>query len=1200
VAAPALFAQTTELSGEKSALTLPPSEATSNAVPRKPLLEIRAGDRIAFIGSAAGRALFQDGILQTLLQSGFPENPLTFLNLASAGASVSSKGPANAALEKALQTAKPDVILAFFGTVESSAGEKGLATFQKDLAALLERLRSQKSGANGPMRLVLCGPPARERAQEPASKAEAVSEASLKLYSNAMASVAKEAGVAFFDLFSASERLFSTGPQRAALLPKRWGSPQSALTVHGGFLTPEANRLLGPVLFEALLAKAPPEPPPQTTDQGGDAGKSFTRAQPDGGSSGELPFRPHENLKASLFASERDFPQLIAPVQMEWDATGRLWVLCVSPTTHSARLLILESLEGSDSADKCTIFADTLSDVASFALYRDGVLLNQGGDLWLLRDPLNSGKATEKHRLLSGLAVQKAASPRRTMVVDPKGGVLLYDEPHPEPLESGLGATLARGGAYRFEPLSGRLEVLSPQLKSDWLGSVLDPWGRDLFSVARGSWSTLWKEAPKNLTNALLITEAHSGTHEELRFWVGSADGSGAIKQLEMKAEGTAFVAGSSRDVVFGAGADFSPLALANASDGAFFFSEGNKERGRIYMAAPASAPEAPRTSAGLMRAGAGAREVSETLDLLKSPDPGTRQRARHLLAAQPSTNVLGALQAWEKGLSKNEPAYEHLRLESLWLRRWFDEAGLEASEQAMRELLRSPEPRVRAEVVRMVRETRPVLLEALALLEPLAQDSDPRVRLEVLTAASSFGTYNRSAIGLVHKALVLPMDNTLKRSARETLRRLEPDPARMLVPKEETAQRFVLGGLSTAELANAPGVVPVWLAQVDRPDSSGQIREAALVALSKARNQSRVLEILLAIGRAEAAGPKAVSLGETLADLLSKSPEAELAPAEVRIGEAAVNVKTPGVRSRLYSAWLLAARNREELWGRLQKTPERQIALLESLPRVGDARAREALHPVLKKLLQSETVGQKNLQIAALRALPLTGQAFERENMTLLAAQIIRGNLVPEAAMAMAQVSEKGLTGGTPLETGTLGTVVSALNRWLEAAPEKERGTPAFAATLQVAQTLSEHLAAETAALAKKLRDVKAPLLVVRSVYGQGRFDVQTLMAKAGESVELIFENTDQLPLNLVLLAPEAREEVLAAAAKMPADAVDAQGRQFVPAHPGVLAATRLVASGKSEVLKAKVPVKAGKYEFVSTAPGAGKGLRGVLVVTE
>ena len=157
-----------------------------------------------------------------------------------------------------------------------------------------------------------------------------------------------------------------------------------------------------------------------------------------------------------------------------------------------------------------------------------------------------------------------------------------------------------------------------------------------------------------------------------------------------------------------------------------------------------------------------------------------------------------------------------------------------------------------------------------------------------------------------------------------------------------------------------------------------------------------------------------------------------------------------------------------------------------------------------------------------------------------------------------------------------------------------------AFAATLQLAQTLSERLAAETAALAKRLRGVKSPLLVVRSVYGQGRFDTQTLAAKAGESVELIFENTDLLPLNLVLLTPEARDAVLTAAAKMPEGEPDAQGRQFVPAHPGVLAATRLVASGKSEVLRLKVPGKAGKYEFVSTAPGAGKGLRGVLLVTE
>jgi hypothetical protein len=170
----------------------------------------------------------------------------------------------------------------------------------------------------------LFGPPARERAQETASKTETLSEAALKLYSDAMASVAKEAGVPFFDLFAATERLFATGPQRSALLPKRWGSPQSALTVHGGFLTSEAHRLLAPVIVETLLAQAPPEAHPQAADQGSEAGKTFARSQPGETTGKEPPFRTSENLKTSLFASEAQFPHLTEPAQMEMDTSGRL------------------------------------------------------------------------------------------------------------------------------------------------------------------------------------------------------------------------------------------------------------------------------------------------------------------------------------------------------------------------------------------------------------------------------------------------------------------------------------------------------------------------------------------------------------------------------------------------------------------------------------------------------------------------------------------------------------------------------------------------------------------------------------------------------------------------------------------------------------------------------------------------------------
>ena len=93
------------------------------------------------------------------------------------------------------------------------------------------------SPANGkaPVRVVLVGPSARETQVEASSPEAARANENLRAYSEALASVAQKAGVPFVDLYSATLRLFESGPQRSALLPKRWGAPRSALSVsHGG------------------------------------------------------------------------------------------------------------------------------------------------------------------------------------------------------------------------------------------------------------------------------------------------------------------------------------------------------------------------------------------------------------------------------------------------------------------------------------------------------------------------------------------------------------------------------------------------------------------------------------------------------------------------------------------------------------------------------------------------------------------------------------------------------------------------------------------------------------------------------------------------------------------------------------------------------------------------------------------------------
>src|SRR5436309_9580076 len=74
--------------------------------------------------------------------------------------------------------------------------------------------------------------------------------------------------------------------------------------------------------------------------------------------------QPAEGFEVNLFAAD---PLLAKPIQMNFDATGRLWVACseVYPQIQPGqkandKILILEDTDGDGRADKTTVFADGL------------------------------------------------------------------------------------------------------------------------------------------------------------------------------------------------------------------------------------------------------------------------------------------------------------------------------------------------------------------------------------------------------------------------------------------------------------------------------------------------------------------------------------------------------------------------------------------------------------------------------------------------------------------------------------------------------------------------------------------------------------------------------------------------------------------------------------------------------------------------
>ncbi len=112
-------------------------------------------------------------------------------------------------------------------------------------------------------------------------------------------------------------------------------------------------------------------------------------------------------------------------------------------------------------------------------------------------------------------------------------------------------------------------------------------------------------------------------------------------------------------------------------------------------------------------------------------------------------------------------------------------------------------------------------------------------------------------------------------------------------------------------------------------------------------------------------------------------------------------------------------------------------------------------------------------------------------------------------------------------------------------------------------------------------------------------QFDQKRITVKAGEQIRLIFDNTDAIPHNLVLVRPEAAEEIGTLSNAMVTDP-RAIEKAYVPEHEGVIAHTAVINGGEKDVVVFDAPDEAGEYPYICTFPGHWLIMRGIMVVEE
>ena len=229
----------------------------------------------------------------------------------------------------------------------------------------------------------------------------------------------------------------------------------------------------------------------------------------------------------------------------------------------------------------------------------------------------------------------------------------------------------------------------------------------------------------------------------------------------------------------------------------------------------------------------------------------------------------------------------------------------------------------------------------------------------------------------------------------------------------------------------------------------------------------------------------------------------------------------------------------------------------------------------------------------SAINALVSTG-VKPKETFQLLSEQLQAGQERTAAASAMLRLPRTAWT-----EDAARGAVISLMD-WAKLVPATDRTSQDF---LEAAQATSELAGAlpgtQSATIRKALRELSVSVFVVKTVQEQMRYNTARLVVEAGKPFEVIFENTDVMPHNMVFAQPGSREEIGTDSQTMTPDKLDREGRAFIPANDKIFAGTKLLEPGKTERLKLKAPSQEGKYEIICTYPGHWMVMWAKLIVT-
>jgi azurin len=299
-------------------------------------------------------------------------------------------------------------------------------------------------------------------------------------------------------------------------------------------------------------------------------------------------------------------------------------------------------------------------------------------------------------------------------------------------------------------------------------------------------------------------------------------------------------------------------------------------------------------------------------------------------------------------------------------------------------------------------------------------------------------------------------------------------------------------------------------------------------------------------------------------------------------------------VRRSAWGALILADADAQVTWKQATDEPKRN-ALLDAIGFIADPGLRAKFQPILSELLADEKLPRAT-RSAVVHALPLMGPANAKAGFATLAGFLAKGEERTLAARAVMQLPRDSW------DKAAAAPAVENLLAWAKTVPADKRTAQQYVETIQTATELAGLLEdGAKLAVRKELRGLGVSVFVVKTVREQMRYDTPRIVVEAGKPFELIVENTDVMPHNLLVVTPGSRQAVSEAVQAKSPTQLDKKGRPYVPEKDNrVLEATRLLEPGQKETLKMTAPRTPGEYEYVCTFPGHWMIMWGKLIVTK